>query len=558
MKSRKKYIIVCLLAQLAVMGFTACSSGDDMGKDVPFAGFTMSTESAYTGDTIYFADNTIGGKGNYTYSWNFGDNQSSTEAAPIHIYSTEGQYIVTLNVTDSKGRQNSYSKVLTIRKYIPPVGDIQFLWVTDTYMGQFRSPSVTLTKDESRLYAVSEDHMLHCFDAKTGSQIWGFNLRDPKYGDIAGGNTQCTPAVDDDGTVYVGDGSLENKGKLFAINSDGTLKWFAYDDAETGFWNKGQTAAPTIKGTTPILDDKYVYCGNAGATGSFVAFDKATGKRVGYVTDYENPTAGPAGGVQQDPILTKQGLCFLYCQTWGLYAIHWDAWKYDGSNNSAIWKYLYQGHTTNGGSSAADEEGNIYCQIANKSATANIVKCLDAEGKEKWSTTLRTTGYNDQGGIVLGTDGTVYIACKPAGNYAGGIVALDGKTGKQLWHYKVTENVSSTPAIDKDGHIIFVTELGKLYIISSDGKETLISADIADNLSKSSYKVAGDWAAGQGKFWSAPIISSTGIIYVGMTNMQGERTKSTVVAFRSKYVSGPADSPWPMRGADAQHSCKVK
>jgi len=38
-----------------------------------------------------------------SYLWNFGDGNTSTEANPVHVYRTEGNYTVNLTVTDDKG-----------------------------------------------------------------------------------------------------------------------------------------------------------------------------------------------------------------------------------------------------------------------------------------------------------------------------------------------------------------------------------------------------------------------------------------------------------------------
>ncbi len=51
--------------------------------------------------------------GDLTYAWKFGDGGTSTDAAPTHTYSKQGDYSVVLNVTDSRGR-NGTSSALTV------------------------------------------------------------------------------------------------------------------------------------------------------------------------------------------------------------------------------------------------------------------------------------------------------------------------------------------------------------------------------------------------------------------------------------------------------------
>ena len=50
----------------------------------------------FTSLTLYY-------KGNLQYHWDFGDNETSNEMNPTHIYNESGSYICTLTVTDSSG-----------------------------------------------------------------------------------------------------------------------------------------------------------------------------------------------------------------------------------------------------------------------------------------------------------------------------------------------------------------------------------------------------------------------------------------------------------------------
>ena len=68
---------------------------------IPSPGFT----SSVSGNTVTFTNTTsnANGIGNVTYLWNFGDGQTSTQANPIHTYSANGNYTVTLTATNSCG-----------------------------------------------------------------------------------------------------------------------------------------------------------------------------------------------------------------------------------------------------------------------------------------------------------------------------------------------------------------------------------------------------------------------------------------------------------------------
>jgi PKD repeat protein len=76
--------------------------------------------SVNTGQTVNFSsagssdpDGTIA-----SYSWNFGDGTSSTQANPSHIYNTVGSFTATLTVTDNGGATNSSSIVITVQQAV--------------------------------------------------------------------------------------------------------------------------------------------------------------------------------------------------------------------------------------------------------------------------------------------------------------------------------------------------------------------------------------------------------------------------------------------------------
>ena len=71
----------------------------------PVAGFGSSCTDgacAFDASTSSDSDGTIAG-----YAWDFGDGQTSTNAAPTHGYTASGSYTVSLTVTDNKGATNA-------------------------------------------------------------------------------------------------------------------------------------------------------------------------------------------------------------------------------------------------------------------------------------------------------------------------------------------------------------------------------------------------------------------------------------------------------------------
>jgi glucose/arabinose dehydrogenase len=59
--------------------------------------------------------------GALTYSWNFGDGSTSTDANPSHTFTGNGQRTVTLTVTDPAGRTSAASVVITVGNTAPTV-----------------------------------------------------------------------------------------------------------------------------------------------------------------------------------------------------------------------------------------------------------------------------------------------------------------------------------------------------------------------------------------------------------------------------------------------------
>ena len=97
----------------------ACGGDDDNGgggpneNDEPVAAFTPScTNLACTfTDASTDADSA---EDITTWSWDFGDDATSTEQSPQHTYAEAGTYTVTLEVTDVAGASNSTSEEVTV------------------------------------------------------------------------------------------------------------------------------------------------------------------------------------------------------------------------------------------------------------------------------------------------------------------------------------------------------------------------------------------------------------------------------------------------------------
>jgi hypothetical protein len=72
--------------------------------------FTAESRTVNEGSGIQFYADVSGGFSPYTYEWDFGDGDTSTEANPFHIYNESGDFTVSLKVTDDKGTSETYNR----------------------------------------------------------------------------------------------------------------------------------------------------------------------------------------------------------------------------------------------------------------------------------------------------------------------------------------------------------------------------------------------------------------------------------------------------------------
>ena len=79
--------------------------------DRPVASFAYSQGSTQL--SVLFID-TSTSQGALTYSWNFGDGSSSTEANPTHQYAAAGDYTVVLTITDASGLTDTATARITV------------------------------------------------------------------------------------------------------------------------------------------------------------------------------------------------------------------------------------------------------------------------------------------------------------------------------------------------------------------------------------------------------------------------------------------------------------
>lgn len=105
MKTKSVFLILCLFI-LSI----GCSNKDDPAP-LPSADFSFIIEGDMAPSRVKFLNQS---KNSITYQWSFGDNQSSTEMEPSHIFIVGGTYIVSLTVKNNDGVEDRMTKSISI------------------------------------------------------------------------------------------------------------------------------------------------------------------------------------------------------------------------------------------------------------------------------------------------------------------------------------------------------------------------------------------------------------------------------------------------------------
>ena len=186
-----------------ISGLAACKK-DDPANELPIALFTASPLVATVGETITFTDQSGDADGTIdSWTWDFGDGNTSTDQNPTHVYSDAGTFSVTLTVTDNDGTTSAASQDITINA---------FALVWSYKAGDNISPSAPALGDDGSLYFGSQDGNVYGINPD-GTQKWSFTTGD---------KVRSTPAIGSDGTVYVG--SLDDN--FYALDpATGAQKW---------------------------------------------------------------------------------------------------------------------------------------------------------------------------------------------------------------------------------------------------------------------------------------------------------------------------------------------
>ncbi|UJH90156.1 PQQ-binding-like beta-propeller repeat protein [Antarcticibacterium sp. 1MA-6-2] len=170
-----------------------------------------------------------------------------------------------------------------------------------------------------------------------------------------------------------------------------------------------------------------------------------------------------------------------------------------------------------GSSLSMDTDGTIYF-----TTKTHVVAISDegGTGSVKWQTAVNDASNS---GVVIGPEGDLYVGS------IGGLLALDPSSGEIKWTFEA-EIAESVPAVDVNGYIYVGATNGNFFVVNPEG-EQIKSWTLGDSVVNS------------------PTITENGTVYVEATEMLQIKLYKIVVE-----NSGPAVSPWPMKGQNVKNT----
>ncbi len=106
---------------LVQKGFCETSDTLQLTVDTPIANFTLADTVGCPPVLTHFFDQSVSNEGTIVdWTWNFGDNFSSTLQNPTHIYGASGMYQVELTVSTNNGCSNQFERTVEMEIYDQP------------------------------------------------------------------------------------------------------------------------------------------------------------------------------------------------------------------------------------------------------------------------------------------------------------------------------------------------------------------------------------------------------------------------------------------------------
>ena len=305
--------------------------------------------------------------------------------------------------------------------------------------------------------------------------------------------------------MYVGSGDKTRDGKvprMFIINLIDCSVMFEHGNSEP-FSQRNWIAFDS----SPLVDvetDTLIWPGETGILYTFklnTKYDKAAGTLSvtpdsPVMTRYATST-GNTIGFESSSIIVDNYIYIadnggmMFCVDLDTMALKWAQFVYDDTNATPCFEW--------------SEDGNGYIYTASSmefnEGTVYICKINAATGEFVWKKTYENVYYDESvsGGVlsspVLGKPGTeledviIYSVSRTPGYSNGVLVALDKKTGEQVWEKSLNNYAWSSPVAvyNEDGtaHVILCDSAGRIQMISSKTGETVATINVGSNVEAS-------------------------------------------------------------------------
>ena len=512
-------------------------------------------EGIVAGDDVQFTDKSTDPDGSAVAGeWKIGAS-TVAEQNPKFTFNEFGDIEVTLTVTDNQRKKASTTKTIHVAK---SPNSLELAWAkpfdndSEAYT-KFTSPATNA--DGSVVYAFSSGLHLVAFDPD-GNQKWVFdaNLHNPNPRSSDGTKTgsSCTPSVDKDGTIFLAlaynesGGTADNESGVYAINPDGTQKWYFP-------WRN----AKYINVIPVILDEKIFLATKSNPTDDDLwtgkpfkdngaILNKATGS-FDQVVRVKRGSHGGFAATKEETILVHTDDSYGTRLLWKEDG-QWKHYGADGGRDKFMLGFTYSGTTTLNSQTtymAIDGNNRVYVLYGKSNGGQGVLMCYDlnkfsqTDGiKPEWTLELdgNTKRYSSLG-VALDGNGTVYVTTH------NGLTAVDPDGTKKWFLHSSSENftVWGSPAVDNQGYAYFnesevvdgVQTVAKLVKVKPDGTR---ASEIALGTS----------------LRTSPTISPDGTIYC--TGMKDG--KVTLFSVKGS-ATGPATG-WSQLGGNPRKSCKAE
>jgi outer membrane protein assembly factor BamB len=362
-----------------------------------------------------------------------------------------------------------------------------------------------------------------------GTELWHVAITQETFQDT----TVSSPAIADDGTIYLGSSDTNGGGRLYAISPTGTTNWTFRTEGEIrsspAIGNDGSIYFGSLDGVivslnTNGLPNWTIQTGEEVRSSPAIAADGTIYIGVGSSNQnsllailpdgttnwiFEMGVMGNYGDSEQfsSPSIGSDGTIYVGSLDGNFYSIH-----PDGTTNwtFAIGDPCY-------GSPTIGPDGTIYF-----GADSGELYALAPDGTEKWSVYV---GDFIETTPAIGADGNIYFG----GLGTSSLYCVD-PTGQTLWVAQAPIGISASPAVAADGTIYAAGyKDGMLYAITSSGQTNKWVFDA------------------QGKIFASPTIAPNGTIYfVAGPNL-----------FAIYETNGPGASVSPMFRRDRKHNARA-